>query len=134
MARFHIRATPPTSPLLFEYGRDFPGFIERYEYAQPMPWLADIARLERAWLDAYHAADRETLTSEALAAIPLDSLAAAIFCSAPGNQNFPLQFCGCFDFRRRTEPKHRLAVIEEIFTRSTLDNAPRSGRCRSAPS
>ncbi len=34
MARFHVRATPPTSPLLFEYGRDFPGFIERYEYAQ----------------------------------------------------------------------------------------------------
>jgi Putative DNA-binding domain len=31
MARFHIRATPPTSPLQFEYGRDFPGFIERYE-------------------------------------------------------------------------------------------------------
>jgi Putative DNA-binding domain len=29
MARFHIRAKPPTSPLLFEYGRDFPDFIER---------------------------------------------------------------------------------------------------------
>src|SRR5271155_5093317 len=29
MARFHVRAAPPTSPLLFEYGRDFPGFIER---------------------------------------------------------------------------------------------------------
>jgi hypothetical protein len=28
MARFHVRATPPTSPLLFEYGRDFPAFIE----------------------------------------------------------------------------------------------------------
>ena len=49
MARFHIRATPPTSPLLFEYGRDVPGFIERYEYARPMPWLADIARLERVF-------------------------------------------------------------------------------------
>src|SRR5262245_61572539 len=23
MARFHLRETPPTSPLLFEYGRDF---------------------------------------------------------------------------------------------------------------
>ncbi len=56
MARFHVRATPPDSPLLFEYGRDFPDFIERYEYAQPMPWLADVARIERAWLDAYHAA------------------------------------------------------------------------------
>ena len=31
MARFHVRATPPTSPLLFEYGRDFPDFIAGYE-------------------------------------------------------------------------------------------------------
>jgi hypothetical protein len=57
MARFHVRATPPTSPLLFEYGRDFPAFIESYEYARNMPWLADTARNERAWLDAYPAAD-----------------------------------------------------------------------------
>src|SRR5262245_8892967 len=56
MVRCHIRATPPTSPLLSKYGRDFPAFIERYEYAQSLPWLADVARLERAWLDAYHAA------------------------------------------------------------------------------
>jgi Putative DNA-binding domain len=48
MARSHIRATPPNSPLLFEYGREFPVFIERYEYARSMPWLADIARIERA--------------------------------------------------------------------------------------
>ena len=58
MARFHIRATPPRSPLLFEYGRDFPAFIEHYEYAQSMPYLADVARIERAWLDAYHARGR----------------------------------------------------------------------------
>src|SRR5215475_8001566 len=32
MARFHIRAAPPNSPLLFEYGREFPAFIETYEY------------------------------------------------------------------------------------------------------
>jgi hypothetical protein len=42
-----FRSTPPTSPLLFEYGRDFPLFIESYEYAQGMPWLADTARIER---------------------------------------------------------------------------------------
>jgi hypothetical protein len=40
MARFHVRATPPTSPLLFEYGYDFPDFIESYEHPQSMPWLA----------------------------------------------------------------------------------------------
>ena len=67
MARSHIRATPPTSPLLFEYGRDFPVFIEQYEYANSMPWLADTARIERAWLDAYHAADAEPLPPAALA-------------------------------------------------------------------
>ena len=37
MARFHVRATPPTSPLLFEYGRDFPAFIEAYEHARRCP-------------------------------------------------------------------------------------------------
>jgi hypothetical protein len=74
MARFHVRATPPTSPLLFEYGRDFPGFIEWYEYAQSMPWLADVARIERAWLDAYHATDMETLRPQALASIPPERL------------------------------------------------------------
>ena len=78
MARFHVRATPPTSPLLFEYGYDFPDFIERYEYAQPMPWLADVARIERAWLDAYHAADEEPLTPQALASIPPEQLAETV--------------------------------------------------------
>jgi hypothetical protein len=83
MARFHLRATPPTSPLLFEYGRDFPRFIERYEYARPLPWLADVARIERAWLDAYHAADRETLAPSALATVPAEHLAEVAFAAHP---------------------------------------------------
>ncbi len=83
MARFHVRATLPTSPLLFEYGREFPAFIETYEYAQDMPWLADTARIERAWLDAYHAADVETLSPEALAAVPPDRLGELVFTPHP---------------------------------------------------
>ncbi|WP_027998724.1 HvfC/BufC N-terminal domain-containing protein [Sinorhizobium arboris] len=79
MARFHIRETPPKSPLLFEYGQDFPDFIERYEYAKPMPWLADIARIERAWLDAYHAPDAAVLLPQALAAAEPAELADLVF-------------------------------------------------------
>jgi hypothetical protein len=86
MARFHIRETPPTSPLLFEYGRDFPGFIERYEYAQSMPWLADTARIERAWLDAYHAADAPPLNADALGAIPPERLADLVFVAHPATR------------------------------------------------
>jgi hypothetical protein len=83
MARFHVRATPPTSPLLFEYGIDFPAFIEGYEPAQDMPWLADTARIERAWLDAYHAADAPPLSPDALAAISSDRLGDLIFTTHP---------------------------------------------------
>ena len=79
MARFHARATPPASALLFEYGRDFPAFIESYEYARDLPWLADTARIERAWLDAYHAADLPVLAAEALGSIEPTSLAGVRF-------------------------------------------------------
>jgi hypothetical protein len=83
MARFHIRATPPISPLLFEYGHDFPAFIEQYEYARSMPWLAGVARIERAWLDAYHAADMRPLAIDVLALVPHDQLAAVTFDAHP---------------------------------------------------
>jgi Putative DNA-binding domain len=86
IARFHVRATPPTSPLLFEYGHDFPDFIERYEYAGSMPWLADVARIERAWLDAYHAADAAPLPAQALASIPPAHLAETILTPHPATR------------------------------------------------
>jgi putative DNA-binding protein len=86
MARSHIRATPPTSPLLFEYGHDFPAFIEAYEYAQDMPYLADTARIERAWLDAYHAADRPPLSADALATVPSDALGDVVFTAHPATR------------------------------------------------
>jgi hypothetical protein len=83
MARFHVRAAPPRSPLLFEYGQEFPGFIERFEYARQMPYLADTARIERAWLDAYHAADKLPLAAPDLALVPPESLAEVAFVAHP---------------------------------------------------
>jgi putative DNA-binding protein len=92
MARSHVRAAPPTSPLLFEYGREFPGFIETYEYAQGFPWLADVARIERAWLDAYHAADEAPLAVETLASVPPDRLADAVFIAHPATRILRSQY------------------------------------------
>jgi len=83
MARFHVRSTPPTSPLLFEYGREFPDYIAGYEHAQMMPWLADVARIERAWLDAYHARDGVPLSSAQLSAIAPERLADIVFTPHP---------------------------------------------------
>jgi hypothetical protein len=126
MARLHIRAMPPTSPLLFEYGRDFPDFIERFQYTQSMPWLADIARLERAWLDTYHAADREALTSQTLTSIPLDRLADLIFVPHPATRIVRSNFAAVSIFAaNRTEapaaPIEPTAPEGALITRAGLD-------------
>jgi hypothetical protein len=86
MARAHVRQSPPTSPLLFEYGRGFPAFIAEYEHARGMPWLPDVAALERAWLDAYHAADAAPLAAAALTRIPGERLAAAVLTPHPATR------------------------------------------------
>ena len=86
MARFHVRAAPPRSPLLFEYGREFPAFVSSYEYARSMPWLGDVAAIERAWLDAYHAADAAPLSADGFGSVPLERLADAVFITHPATR------------------------------------------------
>ncbi len=86
MARFHVRQTPPNSPLLFDYGRDFPDFIDGYEYATDMPWLSDVARIERLWLDSYHAADAPTLGPVAFSAVPPEALGNLTFTPHPATR------------------------------------------------
>jgi hypothetical protein len=126
MARSHIRATPPTSPLLFEYGRDFPAFIEQYEYARSMPWLADTARVERAWLDAYHAADAEPLPPAKLAAVAPERLAELVFKSHPATRIVPSRFSAVtiFAANRGTEPMGRVDAStpeDALITRPSVD-------------
>jgi hypothetical protein len=114
MARSHVRAKPPTSPLLFEYGRDFPDFIERYEYARSMPWLADVARIERAWLDAYHAADVEPLAAHVLAFIPPERLVEAVLTPHPATRIVCSRYPAVtiFAANRNDGPVGRIAATE----------------------
>jgi Putative DNA-binding domain len=126
MARLHIRETPPTSPLLFEYGRDFPSFIGRYEYAQAMPWLVDVALLERAWLDAYHSADADALRPEVLAAVPSERLADTTFIAHPSTRIVRSHFASLTIFvANRTEgPVGHVNASERedaLITRPSLD-------------
>ncbi len=126
MARFHIRATPPTSPLLFEYGRDFPAFIAQYEHARSMPWLADTARLERAWLGAYHAEDAPPLSPEALGSVPLERLAVLVFTAHPATRivRSPFSVATIFAANRGEGPVGRIdaSVAEDaLVARPDLD-------------
>lgn len=66
MAKAFVARHTPTSPLLFEYGAGFAGFAAGFEPARSVPYLADIAALEAARSDAWHAADAPTLGPPAL--------------------------------------------------------------------
>ncbi|MBN9469668.1 MAG: putative DNA-binding domain-containing protein [Bosea sp.] len=126
MARFHIRQTPPKSPLLFDYGRDFPDFIAGYAYAEAMPWLADTARIERAWLDAYHAADAEPLPPGAFASIPPESLADVSVALHPSTRVVRSRYAALtiFAANRSPEPVGAINAAEAeegLITRPDLD-------------
>ncbi|MFP4003703.1 MAG: DUF2063 domain-containing protein [Alphaproteobacteria bacterium] len=83
LAREYIRAEPPASPVLADYGHSFPGFLERYESVHREPYLPDVARIERAWLNAYHAPDARPLKAESLSTIPPEEYASAVFTCHP---------------------------------------------------
>ncbi len=74
MARLYIRANPPDSPLLFRYGKAMPDFLATFEPVAHLSYLPDIARIELAWLDAFHAADRSCFSAADLAAAPESQL------------------------------------------------------------
>ena len=70
-----VALEPPSSPLLFLYGEGFAAFIARFAPAAPLPYLADVARLEYFRGLAYHAADREPLRPASFAALDKGRLA-----------------------------------------------------------
>jgi len=77
MARVFAGQSKPVSPLLFQYGDEFPVFIDTFEPAKAVPYLGDVARIEAAWTHAYHAEDVVPLGAAALAAIDPAKLPAA---------------------------------------------------------
>lgn len=67
LAREYVFQQPPESPILVHYGHHFADFINAFEPARALPYLADMARLERLWLDSYHSADVQPMPVDTLA-------------------------------------------------------------------
>jgi hypothetical protein len=61
LAHEYFNAHPPSSPLVARYGDSLPRFLDGFEPSSRLPYLADMARLEIAWLQSYHAADAKSL-------------------------------------------------------------------------
>ncbi|SEO93747.1 Putative DNA-binding domain-containing protein [Luteibacter sp. UNC138MFCol5.1] len=76
MAAAYCTGEVPRSPMMAEYGASLPAFVDDFPPAKSLPYLGDVARLERAWVEAYHAEESAILEPFVLmTAIAGDALA-----------------------------------------------------------
>lgn len=55
----HRREVPPARPVMSDYGAAFPAWLARQPWTSELPYLADVAHLDRLWLESFLAADAE---------------------------------------------------------------------------
>lgn len=77
MAGVFVRMHPPKSPILSQFAPEFPDFLAAFPPVAKLTYLPDVARLERARTEAYHAADAPPIDGAALAALSPEQMAKA---------------------------------------------------------
>jgi hypothetical protein len=60
---------PPADPVLLGYGQAFADFIDGQPWIADLPYLSDVARLDRLFTESHRAAEAEALTACDLAAL-----------------------------------------------------------------
>jgi hypothetical protein len=83
MAGEYAVAEPPPSAILLDYGAGFADFIARFEPATALPYLPHVARIERAWTEAYHAPEATPLEPAELMSVERDRFAEIRFALHP---------------------------------------------------
>lgn len=83
MAGAYVAAHKPSSAVLIHYGASFSEYIAGFEAAATLPYLADVARFENSWWQAYHAFESVPLEISALAAIAPEDLGGLKFSFHP---------------------------------------------------
>ncbi len=127
MALVFLRQHPPRSRVLMLYGADMPAFLQTFPPVAHMGYLPDIARLELALRHAYHAADAQPLTAEALATLSPAAFVAARLRLAPAvrviTSRWPI-----YDIWRantnETAPSPVMAAQSVVILRPEFDPAP----------
>lgn len=125
LAAVYLRAHPPASPLMIYYGADLPAFIEGFSPAASLPYLPDIARLEFALRQSYHAADATPLEADALAQLPPEALESARLSFAPAVRliTSPWPVLSIWQ-HHHGGPKPQMAPEALLITRPGFDPAP----------
>jgi hypothetical protein len=83
LARAFVLQHLPKSPVLIWYGAGFADFIEAFPPLEAYSYLADVARVEWDWLQAYHAKDAAPMDPALLGQIDPDRLGLVRFVRHP---------------------------------------------------
>ena len=117
-AQLYFSEHPPRTKIMFQLGVDFDGWLGGFAPAKAqMPWLADLARLERFWLDAYHAEDAAPLDPVLISAIAPDLLGDMRFVKHPAAAliSSPFSIHSMFEAGRngmaKPNPRHAQNVL-----------------------
>ncbi len=81
-----VRAHPSCSGDLNEFGGAWPSFLAGYPHAAALPYLRDVAALEWAWHEAFHAADAPSFDLQRLATVPPEEHGALQFALHPSTR------------------------------------------------
>jgi hypothetical protein len=81
-----IEKVPSTSGDINDYGADFANFLANFSPAAGLPYLADVAWLERAWTEVFLAAEAVSCDFSRLAQIPPDGFSTLSFTLHPATR------------------------------------------------
>ena len=127
LAGAFLRQHPPSSPLMMFYGAEMPAFLETFGPTQNIGYLPDIARLELALRESYHAADAQSVEPAAIGALPPEDLMAASVSLAPSlrliRSDWPVHAIWWFNTEDGA-PKPAMAAEDVAVIRSEFDPVP----------
>ncbi len=127
LAAAFLRAHPPTTPLMMFYGAEMPAFLGSFEPTQSIGYLPDIARLELALRESYHAADADPIDPAQLQSLPPEALMLATLRLAPATRlirsRWPIHAIWTFNMEPGA-PKPQMQAEDVLIARPELDPTP----------
>lgn len=126
LAGIFLRQHPPSSPLMMFYGQEMPTFLETFEPAKSLPYLPDIAQMEVAMRESYHAADSTPVDPRAFEMDP-GALMASHLSLAPSlrivRSRFPIHSIWRFN-QEEDAPKPQAGTEDVVILRADMDPVP----------
>lgn len=126
LAGVFLRQNPPSSPLMMFYGAEMPAFLAMFEPTKSLGYLPDVARLELALRESYHAADSKPIDPSTLQAAAPDVLMESSLTLAPSvrliRSRWPIH--AIWHYNMDGGPKPAPVAEDVIVLRAEMDPVP----------